>query len=400
MDLKNFEANRLKRLPPYLFTIVETFKDEARAAGLDLIDLGMGDPDMPTPKNIVDALCHSVEDKNTYKYSRTSGDVEQHLKRAIASWYQKRFAVNLDPATEVLPLIGSKEGVAHLALAFLNNDDIALVPSPAYPVHFNGVIMAGGILYNIPITEETHYLPQYDAIDSEILKKAKLLFISYPNNPTGAVATPEFFAETVKFAKKNEVIVCHDAAYSEITFDGYTSPSFLQIPGAKDIGVEFHSLSKTYNMAGWRIGFAVGNKDIISVLAKTKSYIDFGIFRGIQAAAIEALEGNQEHLPPLVKMYEHRRNLLVKELAKYGWNIEKSPGTFYVWGRIPQKFRHLSALNFVKKLILQTGVALAPGTGFGDYGEGFIRIALVADDKTILEATKRIGEFLKNAKNN
>lgn len=396
MNFKEFEANRLKRLPPYLFTIVETFKSEAIKKGVDLIDLGMGDPDLPTPKHIVKALCDAVEQPHTHRYSRASGDVERKLKEAIAEWYFKRFKVELDPTTEVLPLIGSKEGVAHLALAFLDPDDIALVPSPAYPVHFNGAIMAGGILYNLPLSEEKGYLPEYEKIEKEILDKSKLLFISYPNNPTGAVADLDFFEKTVAFARKNNILICHDAAYSEIAFDGYVAPSFLQVKGAKDVGIEFHTLSKTYNMAGWRIGFAVGNKDVISVLAKTKSYIDFGIFRGIQMAAIAALTGPQDVVDELKGIYNRRRDIFIDALAEYGWQLKKPQATFYIWGKVPERFRHLSSLNFVKLLIEKTGVAIAPGTGFGEYGEGYIRFALVAPEDVLVEAAKRIGQFLAN----
>jgi len=389
------EANRLKRLPLYLFTIIDGLKDEAKKKGIDIIDLGMGNPDLPTPKYIVNELREKALEKENYRYSRSLDTSEIKLRYAIAKWYDRRFGVKLDPNTEVLPLIGSKEGIAHLSLAFLNNEDVALVPSPAYPVHFNGVLIAGGILHNIPIYEKDGYLPNLRKLPADITKRSKLLFLSYPHNPTTAVATPEFFRDVVNWSAGKNIIIGHDLAYSEIVFDNYRAPSILQIKGAKKTCIEFHTCSKSYNMAGWRIGFAVGNGDILKTLAKTKSYMDFGIFKPIQYAAIKALLGTQDCVKKTVSTYKKRRDVLVGELAKIGWHVPLPRATFYVWARIPDKYSALTSMEFVALLIRETGVAIAPGTGFGEYGEGYVRFALVEDVKRLKEAVKRIKRLLE-----
>jgi len=389
------EANRLKRLPPYLFTVIDALKDQAIKKGVDLIDLGMGNPDLPTPKHIVDELCASARKPINHRYSTSIGKVEGDLRKAIAQWYQRRFDIKLDPDTEVLPLIGSKEGIAHLSLAFLNNDDIALVPSPAYPVHFNGVIMAGGILHNMPIYEENGYLPEVEKLPKNIVKMAKLMFLSYPHNPTTAVADIKFFRNIAKWAKGKDIIIGNDLAYSDIVFDGYKAPSILEIPGARDFTIEFHTLSKSYSMAGWRIGFAVGNKKILSTLAKTKSYIDFGIFRSVQHAAIAALSGPQDCVKEAVATYKKRRDLFVEGMNKISWPIDKPKATFYIWARIPDKYSALTSMEFATLMIEEIGVACAPGTGFGEYGEGYVRFALVDNEKRLKEALKRIKGFIE-----
>ncbi len=389
------EANRLKRLPPYLFTIIDNLKRQVISQGVDVIDLGMGSPDQDAPDWVVDELCRAARTKGIHRYSRAGDEVEIKLKEAIAEWYRNRFKVKLDPATEVLPLIGSKEGIAHLALSFLNNDDIALVPSPAYPVHFNGVIMAGGILYNIPLKKENGFRPNLKALGKEILKMSKLIFLSYPHNPTTAVVDLDVFNEVVKWAKGKHIIVGHDLAYSDIVFDGYRAPSMLEAKGAKEIGIEFHTLSKSYNMAGWRIGFCVGNAEILKVLAKTKSYIDFGIFQAIQYAAIKALTGSQDCITRTVETYKRRRDLMIDELAKVGWEVEKPKATFYIWAHIPLKYSALTSMEFATFLLKEAGVAVAPGTGFGEYGEGYIRFALVDSEERLKEAVNRIGKLLK-----
>jgi alanine-synthesizing transaminase len=391
------EANRMRRLPLYLFTIIDDLKVKARARGVDIIDLGMGNPDLPTPKHIVDELCKQAHITENHRYSRPSGEPEQVLRRAIVQWYKQRFDVDLDPANEVLPLIGSKEGIAHLSLAFLNNDDIALVPNPAYPVHFNGVIMAGGILYNIPMTAEHNFKPNLKALSPELVRMAKLLFISYPHNPTTAVADKEFFHEVLDWAKdKPNLIIAHDLAYSDIVFDGYKAMSILQLEDAKKANIiEFHTLSKSYNMAGWRIGFVVGNKDILSSLAKTKSYVDFGIFRAIQLAAAKALTGPQDCVKELVETYKKRRDVFVDGLNGIGWPVEKPKATFYIWTHIPPKYSALTSMEFATLLIEEAGVAVAPGTGFGEYGEGYVRFALVDNEDRLRLAVERIGNFLK-----
>ena len=389
------EANRLKRLPLYLFTILDDLKAQAHQRGIDVIDLGMGNPDLPPPKHVVEELCRQVKDPANHRYSRPGGDVERRFHDAIAEWYVRKFHVQLDPTTEVLPLIGSKEGIAHLSLAFLNHDDIALVPNPAYPVHFNGVIMAGGILYSIPTAPEQHYLPNLKAINREVLKMAKMLFLSYPHNPTTAVADLHFFQEVVSWARAHRIMVVHDFAYSDFVYDGYRAPSILQVRHAKEVAVEFHTLSKSYCMAGWRLGFAVGNRDILASLAKTKSYVDFGIFRALQAAATKALLGPQDSVRQTVETYRRRRNVFVAGLNRIGWKVPLPHSTFYVWAGIPLKFSALTSLEFATLLMQEAGVVAAPGTGFGEYGEGFIRFALVEPEARLKEAVKRIERVLR-----
>ena len=391
------EANRMRRLPLYLFTIIDGLKAKAKARGVDVIDLGMGNPDLPTPKHIVDELCKQAHITENQRYSRPGGEPEQILRKAIAQWYKQRFNVDLNPTDEVLPLIGSKEGIAHLSLAFLNHDDIALVPNPAYPVHFNGVIMAGGILYNIPMTAEHNFKPNLKALSPELVRMAKLLFISYPHNPTTAVADKEFFQEVLDWAKdKPNLIIAHDLAYSDIVFDGYKAMSILELESAKQANViEFHTLSKSYNMAGWRIGFVVGNKDILASLAKTKTYVDFGIFRAIQLAAAKALTGPQDCVKELVETYKKRRDIFVDGLNSIGWPVERPKATFYIWTHIPPKYSALTSMEFASLLIEEAGVAVAPGTGFGEYGEGYVRFALVDSEERIKLAVERIGKFLK-----
>ncbi|MBI4352760.1 MAG: LL-diaminopimelate aminotransferase [Candidatus Omnitrophica bacterium] len=388
------EANRLKRLPLYLFTIIDELKKRARDKGMDVIDFGMGSPDQPAPAHVVQRLCESAQITENHRYSRPDGEVERRLRRTIANWYKGRFGIELDPETEVLPLIGSKEGIAHLCLAFLNNDDFVIVPSPAYPVHFNGVIIAGGVLYNIPIVQEKGFLPDLSSIPKEVVKRAKLMFLSYPHNPTGAVCDIHFFEEVVNWASGKNILIAHDLTYSDIVFDGYKAPSFLQVKGAKEMGVEFHTLSKSYNMAGWRIGFVVGNAEILKTLGKTKSYLDFGIFRAVQEAAVAALEGPQDCVEKMVKLYKERRDALVDGLNAVGWKTEKPKATFYVWTRIPPKYSALTALEFAKLLVDEIGVAVAPGTGFGEYGEGYVRFALVESVERIRLALQRIKGFL------
>ena len=389
------EASRLKRLPLYLFTIIDDLKKEAIARGLDVIDLGMGNPDQPTPKHILKELRRASYDTGNQRYSRHIDNSEVALRKAIAKWYYKRFHVKLDPDSEVLPLIGSKEGIAHLSMAFLNNDDIALVPNPAYPVHFNGVLIAGGILHNIPIYEKDGYLPKLRDIPSKIVEKSKLLFLSYPHNPTAAIAGRDFLQDTVNWAKGKNIIIGHDLAYSEIVFDGYKVPSILQIKGSKEMCIEFHTCSKSYNMAGWRIGFAVGNAEILKTLAKIKSYIDFGIYKPIQYAAIKALTGPQTCVKNTVEIYRKRRDVLVKGLRKIGWDVPSPKATFYIWARIPDKYSALTSMEFVSLLIKETGVVLAPGTGFGEYGEGYVRFALVENEKKLNLAVKKIKRLLE-----
>ncbi len=389
------EAHRLRRLPLYLFSILDELKAQARREGIDVIDLGMGDPDIPPPKHVIDELVKRGRRPENHRYSRKDGEVEQRVTEAIAAWYQRKFHVSLDPKTEVLPLLGSKEGIAHLSLAFLNHDDIALVPSPAYPVHFNGIILAGGILYSIPLSAERGYLPDLSTINREVLKMAKMLFISYPNNPTTAVADLKFFKEIVAWARKYHIMVVHDFAYSDFVFEGPRAPSIFEVPRAKEIAVEFHTLSKSYGAPGLRFGFAAGNREILASLAKTKHYVDFGIFRAVQWAAIQALTGPQDDVRRAVDTYRKRRDVFVPGLRRIGWDVAMPKGTFYVWAKIPRKFSALTSLEFATLLMHEAGVVVAPGSGFGENGEGYIRFALVEPAPRLREAVKRIERVLR-----
>ncbi len=390
------EANRLKRLPLYLFTILDELKAQARARGVDVIDLGMGNPDLPPPQHVVDELVAQAKKPENYRYSRKDGDVEQLLLEAIAQWYRRKFRVVLNPRQEGLPLIGSKEGIAHLTLAFLNHDEIALVPNPTYPVHFNGVVMAGGILYNLPIHQESGYLPDLTSVPKSVLRQSKMLFLSYPHNPTTAVADLKFFKGVVAWAREHRIMVVHDFAYSDFVFDG-RAPSILEVPGAKDVAIEFHTLSKSYSLPGMRLGFAVGNPDILASLAKTKSYVDFGLFRAVQWAAVKALTGPQDYVHHAVATYQKRRNLFLQSLRRVGWDLPLPKGTFYVWAKIPLKFSALTSLEFATLLVQEAGVVVAPGSGFGEYGEGFVRFALVQPEERLKEAARRIGKVLRMA---
>ena len=391
------EANRMKRLPLYLFTILDELRAQAKARGVDTIGLGMGNPDLAPPRHVVEELARQAKKPENYPYSRKDGNVERKLNEAIAQWYHRKFGVTLDPLREVLPLIGSKEGISHLSLAFLNHDDIALVPNPTYPVHFNGVVMAGGVLYSLLINPDNHYLPDLAAIPRSVLRQSKMLFLSYPHNPTTAVADLKYFRDVITWARHHRIIVVHDFAYSDFAFDGYRAPSILEVPGAKDVAVEFHTLSKSYSVPGIRLGFAVGNRDVLASLSKTKSYIDFGIFRAVQWAAITALTGPQTYVQETVATYARRRNVFLKGLKRIGWDVPIPKATFYVWAKIPMKFSALTSLEFATLLVQEAGVVAAPGSGFGEYGEGFIRFALVEPEPRLEEAVRRIANVLQMA---
>ncbi len=383
--MSNFEkAERLKKLPPYLFKEIDRRKSEVKARGVDIIDLGVGDPDLPTPSHIIEALKKASEDPGNHQYPSYSG--MNDFKDVVAEWYQSRFGVTLDPGTEVVTLIGSKEGIAHLPLAFINPGDISLVPTPAYPVYNTATLFAGGDSYFMPLLSENNFLPDLNRIPSDVIEKAKLLFINYPNNPTAAVAEIEFFNEVVAFAKKNNILVCHDAAYTEMSFDGYQPISFLEANGAKEVGIEFHSLSKTYNMTGWRIGFAVGNQGAVSGLGVIKSNVDSGAFQAIQIAGIEALRGDQSCVREMSEVYGRRRDVMVQGLSETGFRVESPKATFYLWVRIPDG--HTSAQ--VATRLLEEGVVVTPGNGFGDPGEGYIRMALTQKPDRLKEAIERI----------
>ena len=389
------EANRLKRLPLYLFTILDELQAQARSRGIDVIGLGMGNPDLPPPKHVVEELIREARHPENYRYSRKGSGVEERLNEAIAQWYHRKFRVSLDPTEEVLPLIGSKEGITHLSFAFLNHDDIALVPNPTYPVHFNGVVLAGGILYNMPIHPEGQYRPDLASVPRSVLKQSKMLFLSYPHNPTTAVADLKYFKEIVAWARQHRIMVVHDFAYSDFVFEGPRAPSLLEVEGAKETAVEFHTLSKSYSLPGLRLGFAVGNRDVIASLAKTKSFIDFGIFRAAQWAAIKALTGPQDYVSWAVHTYRRRRDVFLEGLTRIGWDVPVPKATFYVWAKIPLKFSALTSLEFATLLVQEAGVVAAPGSGFGEYGEGFIRFALVEPEPRLREAVKRIARVLQ-----
>ena len=378
-------AQRIQTIPPYLFAEIDKKKEEAIKKGVDIINLGIGDPDKPTPNNIIEKLRESVKDPKTHDYPPYTGTAE--FRQAVALWYKNRFRVDLDPDNEVMALIGSKEGIAHIFLAFIDPGDFSLIPDPAYPVYKTGTLFANGFPYIMPLLEQNNFLPNLEEIDEEIAQRAKLMFISYPNNPTAAIADKGFFEKVVKFAKKYNILVCHDFAYSEMTFDGYKTSSFLEVEGAKDVGIEFHSLSKTYNMTGWRLGFIVGNKEAISALSIIKTNIDSGVFKAIQQAGIEALTGPQDNIEKMNKIYTGRRNVVINGLNKLGWNLKATKATFYIWLPTP---KNMKSIDFANLLLEKTGIIVTPGIGYGEYGEGYVRIALTVDEKRLEEAIERL----------
>ncbi len=379
------KAKRIDQIPPYLFAEIDKKKQEMRKKGVDLIDLGIGDPDLPTPKLVIERLKTAAENPRNHRYPPYEGMIE--FRTAVARWYEKRFSVHLDPQTEVLSLIGSKEGIAHIPLAFVNPGDYTLVPSPGYPVYRVSTLFAGGTPYFLNLRKENGFLPDLSEIPKEVAKKAKLLFINYPNNPTSAIAEKSFFEEVVSFARRYEVIVCHDAAYSEIAFDGYQPLSFMEVDGAKEVGIEFHSLSKTFNMTGWRIGFAVGHADIVSALGRVKTNIDSGVFQAIQEAGTEALIHFDTPFPEIITIYERRRDILVKGLREIGLEVDLPRATFYVWFQVPRGY---TSAQFASFLLEKAGIVATPGNGFGEAGEGYIRMALTVDEKRMKEAIERL----------
>jgi len=388
MDFKI--SRRLQNLPPYLFLEIDKMKRKARQEGRNIIDLGIGDPDQPTPGHIIEALYKASQDAANHRYALDQG--MPILRQAIAGWYKRRFGVELSPDDEILPLIGSKEGIAHLPLAFLNDGDYSLIPDPCYPPYKGGTIFAGGKIHLMPLQESNAFLPDLKRIPASIRKKAKLIYINYPNNPTGATAEKDFYREVVEFARKNKIIVVSDLAYSEMAYDGYSPPSFLEIEGARDVTIEFHSLSKTYNMTGWRVGFACGKKELVSGLAKVKSNIDSGIFSAVQLAGVAAIEGPQEHISSMCQLYQGRRDILVNGLRQLGWQVNSPKATFYVWIRIPKK---IDSIKFSALLLDKADIVVTPGTGFGKYGESYIRMALTVSGERINQAVQRISKVIK-----
>lgn len=382
------ESNRINRFPAYIFSKINSQKLEARKKGIDVIDLGMGNPDHSTPAPVVQALIKAVQDTKTHRYSVARGIF--NFRREACRFYQKKFNVSLDPDKEAVALIGTKEGLAHLMFAILNDGDTAVVPNPTYPIHMYSVIMAGGGLINVPLFPFDNFLERMSETIQKTSPKPKLLILNFPNNPTTLTVDISFFEEIVALAKKHNLLIVHDMAYADIVFGDYVAPSILQVQGSKDIAIEFYSFSKSFNMPGWRVGFAVGNAEIVQALTKIKSYLDYGIFTPIQIAGIKALQCPDEWLRQNAGTYSKRADLMAKEMNKMGWPVEKPRGTMYLWTEIPEKFKKMGSVSFSLMLLEKAGVAVSPGVGFGEYGEGFIRIALVENENRIRQALKNI----------
>ncbi|MBW2061243.1 MAG: LL-diaminopimelate aminotransferase [Deltaproteobacteria bacterium] len=380
------EAQRLKALPPYLFAEIDRKKQECLDKGMDIINLGIGDPDRPTPDHIITRLNQAARDGANHQYPAYSG--MNDFRQAVADWYKRRFKVSLDPDNEILTLIGSKEGIAHIPLSFVNPGDTVLVPDPAYPVYKIGTIFASGLPYYMPLKEENGFLPDFSAIPLDVAKRAKMMFVNYPNNPTAADASLDFYNEVVEFAKAHKIIAVNDAAYSEICFDGHESPSFLQAAGALEVGLEFHSLSKTYNMTGWRIGWVAGRSEVVQGLARVKENVDSGVFQAVQFAGIEALQGDQSSVAEMRRMYARRRDVLAAGLRDFGLSVRIPLATFYLWVKVPNGY---TSASFTTRLLEETGVVCTPGYGFGPAGEGYVRFALTKEEDRLQEAVSRIG---------
>ncbi len=378
-------AKRIEKLPPYLFAEISRKIAEKKAEGVDVISFAIGDPDLPTPGYILDSLKSAADDPANHRYPDTEGLLE--FREAVARWYDRRFSVTLDPATEVLTLIGSKEGIGHMALCFIDPGDVALVPDPGYPVYAMGTLLAGGEPYYLPLTEENSFLPDLESIPESVAQKAKVLWLNYPNNPTGAVADLDFFERAVAFAKKNDIALLHDGPYSEVAFDGFRPVSLLQAEGAKDVGVEFHSLSKSYNMTGWRIAMVVGNAEIINALMRVKSNLDSGVPQAVQRMAITALDGPQDAIAENNAIYERRRDKLVTALRKLGLRMTTPQATLYVWARVPEG---MTSVQFATRVLDEAGVVVTPGPGYGPTGEGYIRLSLTTPDERLEEGVRRL----------
>jgi LL-diaminopimelate aminotransferase len=381
-------SRRIAQLPPYLFVEITRKIAEKRAAGVDVISFAIGDPDIPTPKHIMDTLHSAADDPANHRYPESDGLPE--LRHAVASWYEQRFGLTFDPDKEVLPLIGSKEGIANIAYCLIDPGDVALVPDPGYPVYAIGTMFAGGEPYYMPLKEEDGFLPDLNAIPEDIAKRAKVLWLNYPNNPTAAVADLAFFEEAVKFAKKYDIAICHDGPYSDVSYDGYKPVSFLQAEGARDVGIEFHSLSKSFNMTGWRIGMAVGNATLIDALFRIKSNVDSGINQAVQRMAITALEGPQDCIEEHNAIYQRRRDRVVEALQACGMRVQAPKASLYVWARVPDGFK---SAELAARLIEDIGVVVTPGSGYGQYGEGYVRLSLTTADERVEEGVRRLYEW-------
>ncbi len=391
------DFRRIRRLPPYVFNIVNELKAAARARGEDIIDFGMGNPDQPTPQHIVDKLVEVAKRKDTHRYSMSKGI--PRLRRAICRWYKDRFDVNLDPETQAIVTIGSKEGLAHLALATVGAGDTILVPNPAYPIHPYGFIIAGADVRHVPLVPGVDFFQELHRAIHESWPRPKMLVLNFPGNPTTQCVELEFFEKVVAVCKEHNIWLIHDLAYADIVFDGYVAPSVLQIPGAEEIAVEFFSLSKSYNMPGWRVGFMVGNKTLVAALARIKSYLDYGTFTPIQVAAIAALEGPQDCVRQISDMYQRRRDVLCEGLSHAGWPVEKPKATMFVWAPIPEPYREMGSLEFSKKLLREAKVAVSPGIGFGEQGDGYVRFGLIENEHRTRQAVRGIRDMLRRDRN-
>ena len=386
---------RIKRLPPYIFSITDALKKTARARGEDIIDFGMGNPDQPTPKHIVDKLIETVQRGDTHRYSQSKGI--PRLRKAICNWYKDRYDVDLNHETEAIVTLGSKEGIAHLAMAVLGPGDAVLVPNPAYPVHPYGSVLADADVRHVPLTPDVDFFTELENAIINTWPKPKMLIINFPGNPTGQCVELEFFEKIIRIAKDHSISVVQDIAYADIVFDGYKAPSILQVPGAKDIAVEFFTMSKSYNMPGWRIGFCAGNPTLIGALARIKSYLDYGMFTPVQVAAIAALEGDQNCVTDIVEMYRKRRDVLCEGLNALGWQVQKPKATMFVWAKIPPRFAHLGSLEFSKLLLQEAKVAVSPGIGFGQHGDDHVRFALIENEHRTRQALRGLRKVFGTA---
>ncbi len=387
------EFARIQRLPPYVFNITAELKMAARRRGEDIIDLSMGNPDGPTPKHIVDKLVEAAQRQDTHGYSVSKGI--PRLRRAICDWYRRRYAIEFDPDSEAIVTIGSKEGLAHLMLATLERGDTVLVPNPSYPIHIYGAIIAGADIRSVRMTPGVDFFAELERAIGELIPKPKMLVIGFPSNPTAQCVEPEFFERVVAMARQHDILVVHDLAYADITFDGWKAPSIMQVPGAREVAVEFFTLSKSYNMAGWRIGFMVGNKDLVHALARIKSYHDYGTFTPIQVASIIALDGPQDCVEEVRQTYQRRRDVMVRGLHEIGWMVENPKASMYVWAKIPEFYSGLGSIEFTKRLLAQAHIAVAPGIGFGDYGDDHVRIALIENEHRLRQAVRGIREMFR-----
>jgi alanine-synthesizing transaminase len=387
------EFERIKRLPPYVFNITNELKMAARRRGEDVIDLSMGNPDGPTPKHIVDKLVEATLRGDTHGYSVSKGI--PRLRKAICEWYRRRYAVEFDPDSEAIVTIGSKEGLAHLMLATLERGDTVLVPNPSYPIHIYGAIIAGADIRSVRMTPGVDFFEELERAIRELIPKPKMLVLGFPSNPTAKCVDLPFFERVIALAREHGILVVHDLAYADITFDGYQAPSIMQVPGARDIAVEFFTMSKSYNMAGWRIGYMVGNRDLVHALARIKSYHDYGTFTPIQVASIIALEGPQDCVEEIRKTYEKRRDVMVRGLREAGWPVENPRASMYVWAKIPDAYSALGSIGFTKRLLEEAKIAVAPGIGFGDYGDDHVRIALIENEHRLRQATRGVREMFR-----